>query len=127
MEAVNDYYDKELLDENPSNLQNQIEAFATEIDLRKVRWLLVCSYSPHFSNLLAHVNVKDKTIKFYSKASDKILIAGDFNAQVSDIKVDTFCNIWNINSFGKEPTQTILLACIYKRRTESLKRHLKGS
>ena len=40
----------------------------------------------------------------YSKTYDKILIAGDFNAQVSDIKLDTFCSIWNLKSLGKEPT-----------------------
>ena len=43
-----------------------------------------------------------------------ILITGDFNVQVSDIKLDTFFSIWNLKSLGKEPacfkTQTILLA-----------------
>ena len=43
----------------------------------------------------------DKAIKSYSKTYDKILIPGDFNAQVSDIKIDTFCGIWNIKSLGK--------------------------
>ena len=46
----------------------------------------------------------DKAIEFYSKTYDNILIAGDFNAQVSDIKLDTFCSIWNLKSLGKEPT-----------------------
>ena len=65
---------------------------------------MVCSYNPNFCNLPVHLNAIDKAIEFYSKTYDKILIAGDFNAQVSDIKLDTFCSIWNLKSLGKEPT-----------------------
>ena len=65
---------------------------------------MLCSYNPSFCNLPVHLNAIDKTIEFYSKTYDKILIAGDFNAEVSDIKLDTFCSIWNLKSLGKEPT-----------------------
>ena len=46
----------------------------------------------------------DKVVKFYSKTYDTFLIAGDFNARVSDIKIDIFCSICNLKSLGKEPT-----------------------
>ena len=52
-----------------------------------------------FTHLSVHLNDKDKAIEFYSKTYDKTLIAEDFNAQISDIKLDTFLK-----------TQTILLA-----------------
>ena len=32
------------------------------------------------------------------------MIAGDFNAQVNGIKLDTFCSIWNLKSLGKKST-----------------------
>ena len=60
--------------------------------------LLVCSYNPIFCNLLVHLNIIDKTIEFYSEKYDKVLIAGDLNAQESDIKLDMFCSIWNLKS-----------------------------
>ena len=66
--------------------------------------LLKGKVTPKFYNLLVHLNAIDKTIEFYSKTYDKILIAGDFNADVSDIKLDTFSNIWNLKSLGKEAT-----------------------
>ena len=72
--------------------EKQIEVFAIEINLRKVKWLLVCSYNSNFCNLPVHLNAIDKAIKFCSKAYDKILIAGGFNARVRDVKLDTFCS-----------------------------------
>ena len=67
---------------------------------------MVCSYSPNLSNWLVHLNAIDKAIEFYSETYGKILIAGDFNAQVRDIKIKlyTFCSIWNLKSVGKNPT-----------------------
>ena len=84
--------------------EKEIEAFALEINLRKVKWLLLCSYNPNFCNLPVHLNATDKAIEFYPKIYDKILIAGDFNALVSDIKLETFCSIWKLKTLGKEPT-----------------------
>ena len=83
--------------------EKEIEAFTVEINLRKVTWLLVCFYNPKFCNLPLHLNAIDKAIEFYSKIYDKILIAEDFNVQISDIKLDTFCSIRNLKSLGKEP------------------------
>ena len=84
--------------------EKEIEAFTIEINLRKVKWLLVCSFDTNSCHLPVHLNAIYKAIEFYFKTYDKILRAGDFNAQVSDIKLDTFCSIWNLKSLGKEPT-----------------------
>ena len=64
----------------------------------------MCSYNPQFSNLPVHLNPVDKSIVFYSKIYDNILITWEFNAEVSDIKLDTFCSIWNLKSLGKKST-----------------------
>ena len=47
--------------------EKKIEAFATEINLRKVKWLLVCSYNPNFCKLPVHLNVIDNAIEFIPK------------------------------------------------------------
>ena len=61
------------------NFEKAMGASTIEASLR-VR--MVCSYNSNFSNLLVHLNVIDKAIKFYSKTNGKILIAGDSNTQV---------------------------------------------
>ena len=65
---------------------------------------MACSYNPNIFNLPVYLNTINKAIEFDSKIYDKILIAGDFNTQVSDTKLDTFCSIWHLESLGKKPT-----------------------
>ena len=47
--------------------EKEIEAFAIENNLRKVKWLLVCSYNLNLCNILVHLNAIDKAIDFNSK------------------------------------------------------------
>ena len=42
--------------------EKEIEAFAIEINLRKVNWLLVCSFNLYFCNLPVHLNDIEKAI-----------------------------------------------------------------
>ena len=47
--------------------EKEIETFAIENNLHKVRWLLVCSYNPNLCNIPVHLNAVDKAIDFNSK------------------------------------------------------------
>ena len=42
--------------------EKEIEAFPIEINLRKVKWLLICSHNPNICNLPVHLNAIDKVI-----------------------------------------------------------------
>ena len=44
-----------------------IEPFAIENNLRKVKWLLVCSYNRNLCNIPVHLNAIDKAIDFNPK------------------------------------------------------------
>ena len=48
-------------------IEKEIEAFAIEIILRKVKCLLICSYNPNSCHLPVHLNVIDKAIESYCK------------------------------------------------------------
>ena len=52
---------------NKFTFETEVDAFAIEINLCKVKWLLVCSYKPNFCNLPVHLNALDKALEFYSK------------------------------------------------------------
>ena len=47
--------------------EKEIEAFAIENNLHKVKWLLVCSYNPNLCNIPVHLTKVDKGIDFNSK------------------------------------------------------------
>ena len=47
--------------------EKEIKAFAIENNLRKVKWLLVCSYKPNLCSIPVHLNAIDKGIDFNSK------------------------------------------------------------
>ena len=47
--------------------EKEIEAFATENNLRQVKWLLVCSCNPNLSNISVPLKAIDKAIDFNSK------------------------------------------------------------
>ena len=43
-------------------------------------------------------------IDFYSKSYENIMLTGDFNAEISDSHMDSFCGIYHFKSLIKEPT-----------------------
>ena len=47
--------------------EKEIEAFAIENRLRKVKWLLVCSDNQNLFNIPVHLNAIDKAVDFNSK------------------------------------------------------------
>ena len=47
--------------------EKEIEAFAIENRLRKVKWLLVCCYNQNHFNIPVHLNAIDKAVDFNSK------------------------------------------------------------
>ena len=47
--------------------EKEIEAFAIENNLRKVKWLFVCSYNPNLCNIMVLLNAIDKAIDFNSQ------------------------------------------------------------
>ena len=62
---------------NISYVSSDTECLAIEINLRKTKWLLICSYSPHRNNISNHLmNLSKITDRNYSRY-DKYLCIGD--------------------------------------------------
>ena len=56
-----------------------IEALFIEINLRKKKWLLCCSYNPHKNLILTHLNDIQVILDIQSSKYKSFLLFGDFN------------------------------------------------
>ena len=82
----------------------KIEALFIEINLRKVKWLLSCSYNPSKSTITNHL---DKLGYFLATASisyDKIILIGDLNSEANENPMIEFCHINSFKHLVKSPT-----------------------
>ena len=63
-----------------------------------------CSYNPHNAEISSHMNCKGKAIDSLSSRYGNFLLIGDFNAEVSDVSMKEFCDIYSFKNLIKEPT-----------------------
>ena len=83
---------------------DEIEIFCIELNLQKNKWLLFCCYNPH-KHLLKHYLFQiESVINFYFKTYENLIILGNLNPEISDLNMESFCNINNLKCIIKEPT-----------------------
>ena len=74
-------------DDIPSKLiesKMTIEGLFVEINLRKKKWLLCCSYNPKKSLISNHLKEIGNNLDLLSSKYDNYLLMGDFNAEPND-------------------------------------------
>ena len=81
-----------------------IECIFFEINLRKIKWVLMAGYNPHkdtISHFLCNVSMElDRHMINY----DNVLILGDFNSEMSENAMKEFCEIYDLQNLINEPT-----------------------
>ena len=85
-------------DDIPSKLiesKMTIEGLFVEINLRKKKWLLCCSYNPKKSLVCNHLKEIGNNLDLLSSKYDNYLLMGDFNAEPSEPVISDFCEIYN--------------------------------
>ena len=80
------------------------KSFCIELNLRKKKWLLFCIYNPHNRFIKHHLKELGKAIEFYSKTYENIITMGDFNAEISEPNLASFCTFYNFKSLINKPT-----------------------
>ena len=78
------------------------ECFFVELNLRKRKWLVSCSYNSHKNSISKHIEILSKNLDLYSSQYESNITIGDFNVEVSDPHMNGFCNAYNISSLIKE-------------------------
>ena len=81
-----------------------IETFFIELNLRRKKWLLCCTYNLHrdfISNLVSNTG---KNLDLFSANYDHIVLLGDFNAEFQNHFLKEFCDLYNLKTLIKEST-----------------------
>ena len=81
-----------------------IESFFIELELRKKKWLLCCSYNAHRRFISNHLIDTGKNLDLLSTNYDNILLLVDFNAEVENNFLKEFCNLYGMKSLIRVPT-----------------------
>ena len=77
------------------------EGIFVEINLRKKKWLLCCSYNPHKSNIGNHLKNICKTLDKFSSTYNNLVLLGDFSAEPDEGRISEFLNLYNLKNLVK--------------------------
>ena len=89
---------------NELTLPDDIEIMCVEINLKKQKWAIIGIYRPPALHERYFLDNLSRTIDYYSKKYDKVVIMGDFNSEPSDEPIETFCDSYNLYNLVKEKT-----------------------
>ena len=81
-----------------------IEGFFIELNLKSKKWLISCSYNPHRNFILHHLNSIGKNLDLLSGNYENIFRMGDFNADMENVSLKHFCDLYNLKNLIKVPT-----------------------
>ena len=63
-----------------------------------------CSYNPHKSEIKKHLATLRTSLDLCSSKYEKILILGDFNVEIKEANMKSFCENYNLKSLAKQAT-----------------------
>ena len=93
---------------NPSNLllagNGSIEGFYIETNLWKKKWLICGSYNPHRTTIDSLMDSLSKKLALYSSTYENYIVLSDFNAEVDNNTISSFCDPFDIVNLIREPT-----------------------
>ena len=74
--------------------RNNDEYFFVEIDLKKKKWLLCCSYNSHKNSLPTHIDFLRRELDLHFSNYENFILLGDFNSEIADSNKKDFCNLY---------------------------------
>ena len=82
-------------------LPKDFEGFFVELNLRKKKVLICCSYYPAKSNISPYLSIVGRSSDSYMSSYDNFLVIGDLN---SEIAMSEFCETYILQNLVKDPT-----------------------
>ena len=78
------------------SLNKSIESLFIELNFRKKKWLLCCTYNPNRYNISNHLDLL-RSLDLYSAEYEHFFIVGDFNTEVTQTSIKIFCDSYELN------------------------------
>ena len=86
------------------DLESQIETIFVEINLKKRKWLLIGAYNPDKNKISIFLDFIESKLNELCIKYENIILMGDLNSQISEDRMNIFCNTYNFKNLVKEPT-----------------------
>ena len=87
-----------------TSLPKDFEGFFVELNLRKKKILMCCSYNPAKSNISSHLSMVGRSLDSYMSSYDNFFVIGDLNSEISEMAMSEFCETYNLQNLVKDPT-----------------------
>ena len=81
-----------------------IEGFSIELNLRKKKWLLCCTYNPTCSFTSDHLSIIGNSIVLLLANCENFFLMGDLNVEGHTGFLKEFCDLYNLKNLIKVPT-----------------------
>ena len=75
-----------------------IEGIFVELNLRKGKWLIFGTYHPPGQNDKFYFDNVGRALELYNNKYEKILLAGDFNAEIQETILNNFLELYNLRN-----------------------------
>ena len=82
-----------------------MEHFFVEVNFRKKKWLISSSYNPYLQLIDKHLTHIGKGLDSLSSKYDDYILMGDFNAELSNNFVDSFCGSCSLKNLHASKIQ----------------------
>ena len=86
------------------SLNKSIESLFIELNFRKKKWLLCCTYNPNRNNISNHLDLLRRSLDLYSAEYEHFIIVGDFNTEVTQTSMKVFCDSYEFKNLIKDAT-----------------------
>ena len=81
-----------------------IESFFIELNLRKKKWLLCCTYNPSRSFISDHLSTIGNNTDLLLANNEHFFLMGDLNVEGHDGVFKEFCDLYNLKNLIEVPT-----------------------
>ena len=85
-------------------LNSDMSIESIEINIRRKKWLLVCTYNPNKNLISNHLEEIGKNLDNFFWKYDNFILLGDLNSEPTESAIRDFCRIYSCKNLIKDIT-----------------------